>query len=152
MPDRLTTRREFLQGIVPRWVTARTLKVAAFIAVVFVVASWAIESVRRNGFATNLKLLGLLGAVALFIGVTAFARQKLLSLRGQLSPAIVALGATIGVLLHFGVMAATGAYLHHRWQNGADLSAVAIALAMGAIAIFRDELNRRRTCQKDGDA
>ena len=152
MPDRLTTRREFLQGIVPSWLTARTLKATTIIVAVFVAASWAIESARRNGLANNLKLLGLLCAVALLIGIIAFVRQKLVALSGRLPPAIIAFGATLGVLLHFGVTAATGAYLYHRWQSGDDLTAVAIALAMSAVITFRDELNRRNTCQKARDA
>ncbi len=152
MPDRLTTRREFLQGFVPSWLTARTLKVTAIIAVVFVAASWAIESVRRNGLATNLKLFGLLCAAALLIGIASFVRQRIAALRHRFPPVVVALGATIGVLLHFAVSAAVGAYLYHRWQSGDDLTAVALGLVVTTIMAFRDELNRRRTCQKDGAA
>ena len=137
------TRRDFLRALIPGWLTARNLKVAAIGITAFLVAGYALAAVRSLTPLGTLRFLGLTLLAGLGLWLLVRLAHAFTAVSHRFPPLLSAFFTVAARFVGLAIIAALGIYGYIRWQTGADLTGTAISLAIFFALSLRDEWKRR---------
>lgn len=141
--ESLLTRRVFLQGLVPPWLTKRTARFAGGAAITVLVLLAAATLIRDAGVFGLLKTMvfATAGAIALWLGAALLTLGAAVVQRAP--PSLGALLSVLGQILNLAMIGAAGAWLYRAWQRGDNLTGCAIGLGVFFLVRFLDEWAKR---------